>query len=310
MDILTALHDHNLLGHALIGNPASWRAWKAFLAAFFGLGLSEASLETYCACTGRTGPPQGPFRRGYVICGRGSGKSYMSSLIVTYLACFVDWSKGLALGGRPVVLLVAPTTEQAKIDLAYVRGILEESPILRGMVANVTASSVELRTRTGIVEIQVVSANYRSIRGRAICAAVVDESAFLRQEESSQPDAEIVNAITPALGRFGKKSVLLVVSTPYSRRGVLYQGYRKFFGSEDADAICWLAPTLIMNPSFDKDVIDEALAEDPAKASAEYLCEWRSDIEGFVGLEVIEACVASGVREIPAVVWRALSWVR
>jgi hypothetical protein len=234
-----------------------------------------------------------------LICGRGAGKSYMCSLIVAFLACFGDWSKGLALGGRPVVLLVAPTTEQARVDLSYIRGILERSPILRGMVVGATASSIELRTRTAIVEIQVVSANYRSIRGRAICAAVIDESAFLRQEESAQPDAEIVNAITPALGRFGKKGILLVVSTPYSRRGVLYQGYKKYFGSEDADSICWLAPTTVMNPSFDQDVINEALADDPAKASAEYLCEWRSDIEGFVSLEVIEACVVPGVREIP-----------
>jgi hypothetical protein len=56
-----------------------------------------------------------------------------------------------------------------------------------------------------------------------------------------------------------------------------------------------------MNPSFDQDVINEALAEDPAKASAGYLCEWRSDIEGFINLEVIEGCVMCGVREIPPV---------
>jgi hypothetical protein len=298
MNILQATRDRNLLGSALIGDPASWQAWRGFLAAFFGLPL-DGGTELYRACTGRGEPPSGPFRRGYLICGRGGGKSYMCSLIVTYLACFVDWSKGLALGGRPVVLLVAPTTEQAKIDLAYVHGILEGSPILRGMLTNRTATSVELRTRTGIVEIQVVSANFRSIRGRAICAAVIDESAFLRQEESSQPDIEIVNAITPALGRFGKRGVLLVVSTPYSKRGVLYQGYRKYFGSEDADSICWVAPTLTMNPSFDQDVINEALEEDRAKAGAEYLCEWRSDIESYVSIETVEGCVMSGVREIP-----------
>ena len=299
MNILQALRDRNLLGSALIGNPASWQAWRSFLAAFFGLPMDGPATELYAQCTNRQESPQGAFRRGYLIAGRGAGKSYVCSLIVTYLACFVDWSRGLALGGRPVVLLVAPTTEQAKIDLGYIRGILDGSPILRHMVANTTASSVELRTRTGIVEIQVVSANYRSIRGRAICAAVVDESAFLRQEESSQPDVEIVNAITPALGRFGKRGVLLVVSTPYSRRGVLYQAYRKYFGSEDADSICWLAPTLVMNPSFDQDVINEALAEDPARAAAEYLCEWRSDIESFIALEAIEGCVVRGVREIP-----------
>ena len=38
-------------------------------------------------------------------------------------------------------------------------------------------------------------------------------------------------------------------------------------------------------------VIDRALEKDRARASAEYLAEFRTDIEGFVSLEVVEACV-------------------
>jgi hypothetical protein len=79
--------------------------------------------------------PDGPFRKGYLICGRGGGKTYMLSVMCVYLACFRDWSKGLALGGRPVVLLVAPTREQGKIALDYIVGILEASPILRQLIS-------------------------------------------------------------------------------------------------------------------------------------------------------------------------------
>src|SRR5262249_15537549 len=43
--------------------------------------------------------------------------------------------------------------------------------------------------------------------------------------------------------------------------------------------------------------IDRALEEDRARNSAEYLAQFRSDIEGFISLEVVEACVG-GYREI------------
>ena len=43
-------------------------------------------------------------------------------------------------------------------------------------------------------------------------------------------------------------------------------------------------------------MVDRALEKDRARASAEYLAEFRTDIEGFVSLEVVEACV-SGYHE-------------
>ena len=52
-----------------------------------------------------------------------------------------------------------------------------------------------------------------------------------------------------------------------------------------------------LNPSLPQRVIDRALEKDRARASAEYLAEFRTDIEGFVSLEVVEACV-SGYHEL------------
>ena len=40
-------------------------------------------------------------------------------------------------------------------------------------------------------------------------------------------------------------------------------------------------------------MIDRALEKDRARASAEYLAQFRTDIEGFVALEVVEACVGA-----------------
>jgi hypothetical protein len=47
-----------------------------------------------------------------------------------------------------------------------------------------------------------------------------------------------------------------------------------------------------MNPTVAQSVIDEALAEDPSRAAAEYLAEFRTDVEAFVSREAVEACLA------------------
>jgi hypothetical protein len=57
-----------------------------------------------------------------------------------------------------------------------------------------------------------------------------------------------------------------------------------------------------MNPSVTQAVIDEALEADPASAAAEYLAEFRIDVETFVSREVIDAAVVAGRSELPRVV--------
>jgi len=42
------------------------------------------------------------------------------------------------------------------------------------------------------------------------------------------------------------------------------------------------------------------MERDPASAKAEYMAEFRSDIESFVSREAAEACVEQGVFEHPS----------
>jgi hypothetical protein len=45
------------------------------------------------------------------------------------------------------------------------------------------------------------------------------------------------------------------------------------------------------NPSLPQSVVDRALERDRASATAEFLAQFRSDIESFVPIEIVEACV-------------------
>jgi hypothetical protein len=73
-----------------------------------------------------------------------------------------------------VVLLVASDREQSKILYRYIVGILD--------APNVTADSLDLK---GSVTIEIVTRSYRAVRGRSVCAALLDECAFWRSDDSA-----------------------------------------------------------------------------------------------------------------------------
>jgi hypothetical protein len=95
-------------------------------------------------------------------------------------------------------------------------------------------------------------------------------------------------------------AVLLGISSPYSRRGALWDAYRQHMG-KDGDVLVWQAATRSMNPSVPLAIIEKAYAEDEASARAEYGAEFRRDIEGFVSREAVDAVVVPGRLELAPV---------
>jgi hypothetical protein len=142
-----------------------------------------------------------------------------------------------------------------------------------------------------------------------VCGAILDEIAFFRTDDTSaNVDTEIIAALVPAMATI-PNSLLLVGSSPYARRGVLWEAYKEFFGSDAPGApLVWQAPTRVMNPLVPQSLVDKALEKDPASASAEYLAQFRTDVEALLTREAIEACISTGVVErppIPGVAYRA-----
>jgi hypothetical protein len=244
MNIIEALDDANLLG-ASIRDAESWKPWRALLAAAFGLPLSSDELALYRAGTGRTVPPGAPASYLWLIIGRRGGKSFAMALIAVFLAVFKDWRRYLSPGERAIVLLVAADREQAKILHRYCQGILNP-PILQSLVLNVTASEIELK---GGVTIEVVTRSYRTVRGRSVCVAVLDELSFWRDDDSANPDSEVLNAVRASMATFGSDAMVIAGSSPYARRGVLWDVFRRWHGKDDARNLVWQAATRTMNPT-------------------------------------------------------------
>jgi hypothetical protein len=264
------------------------------LSALFGLPVEgKEERRLFRDCTGLKSIPLTAFKESFVICGRRSGKSYVSAIISAFLAAFKDWSPFLSPGEKGWIFIIANDKSQARIVKDYISGIFNSIQTLKGLVEN--DLTWELQLKNG-VNIAVKTSNFRTLRGFTLLACVLEEIAFYRSEESANPDREILAAVRPALATI-PESLLLGISTPYSRAGVLYEQFKKYFGKSGGPLI-WRAPTSVMNPTIDKRIIKEALKEDPAAASAEWEAEFRADIEAFMPPEFIEAVIIPGRYEL------------
>ena len=292
IDILGAM-DHPALFRRYFAGT-SWHRWRVFLRALFALPMDDADLAVFAEHTGRTTSPTVPFKEAALICGRRGGKSPVLGLLAVYVACFIDHVPHLAAGEVATVAVIAADRRQARTVLRYILGLLRDVPALAALIAAETAESVTLTNR---VQIEVHTAGFRTSRGYTLAAVLCDEIAFWSVEESVAPDTEILRALRPGLSSL-PSSMLLLASSPYAKRGALYDAFKRHFGRDDARVLVWRGSTEQMNPTIDPAIIAEAREADPEAASAEYDANFRGDITTFVSREVVEAAVVSGRYEL------------
>jgi hypothetical protein len=192
----------------------------------------------------------------------------------------------LAPGETGEVTIIAATREQAVIIYRYALGFLQSSPVLQKEIESTTATEVRLR---GNVVLSTRAGNYRTVRGRTLLAAIIDEVAFLRDETSSNPDIETYRALLPALATTG--GMLVGISTPYRRVGLLYQKHRDYFGVDDPDVLVIAGNAQRFNPTIDVSVIDRARASDPEAARAEWDACFRSDLAAYLDDATIDFAI-------------------
>lgn len=287
------MHDPKTFG-PFFPNPDDWKAWRAFLAAVFALPMPEDLLPYYQQHTFRVTPPAERAREAWMVVGRRGGKSRISAYIAVYLACFRDYSEYLSPGETAMIPILAADKDQAGVVFSYVLGFLENIPMLRQfIVGKPRAQSVDL---VNGVTISVRAASYRSVRGPAFPAVICDEIAFWYGEESSNPDHEILAAVRPGMLTM-PDPLLIGLSSPYARRGVLWEAYDKHFGREGDPILVWKGPTVDMNPRANMDEIDKAFADDDIAARSEYGAEFRDDLAAFVPAEVVDECMKDSPME-------------
>jgi hypothetical protein len=292
ISLLDACKDVNLFA-PWFRKRESWQSWFAFIASLFALPMTDEQLAIYRQCTGRDVPPSQVSRECWLVIGRRGGKSFMLALIAVFLACFHEYRQYLQPGERGSVLVMASTTKQARTILRYVAGLLLNVPMLKSMIERETADGFDLDNGTTI---EIVTASYKSTRGYTLVTALCDEIAYWPTDDAADPDHEILNALRPAMATI-PNAMLLACSSPYARKGELWNAHRQHFARDGDPVLCWHAPTRVMNPSVPQSLIDAATERDPAHAAAEYGAQFRTDIESYIKLDIVEACVALGITE-------------
>jgi hypothetical protein len=284
-----ALNDPELLGTVLEGD--SWKLWRTILIAANGEPLTDDERRDFEKFTGRTTPPTQRVSELQCVIGRRGGKSRAISTLACYYGALCEHK--LARGERGVVLLIAQDRRAAKVSLDYIEACFD-SPMLRQMVKE--RHKEELYLTNGI-SIEVRSPTIRSTRGITAVAVLCDELAFWRPDEASaNPDVEVVNAARPALAT--TQGPLVGISSPYGRRGFLWDSYKKHFGPEgDPSVLIVQGASRDFNPSLPQSVVDAALKRDALANSAEYLGLFRTDVEALLTQEAIEAVTDPGIRE-------------
>ncbi len=170
-------------------------------------------------------------------------------------------------------LLVAPDLKLARQILSFVVGYVEDSKILtRALVEPPTKDSVEFRRPDGKrVRVEVLSASRggRSVRGRTLVFAGLDEACFFYDETSGIiNDADVYRAV---LQRVVPGGQVWIVSTPWlADVGLLEAIIGKNWGCHE-HALVARGGTRAFNPSWDPsgEIERDLRAQDPDAAARE-----------------------------------------
>jgi hypothetical protein len=290
--VLRLFRDPQAFGRWFSG--PSWDAWYATLHGGFGIPPEDEQLRALLVSVA------GSVRHvaasiWCLIIGRGGGKSLISAFIACCCA-LRDYSLMLAPGERATVVLLAADRRQARVLLRYVKGFFDAIPMLSALVEREVADGLDL---TNGVSIEIHTASFRSLRGYRVVCAICDEVAFW-SVDGANPDREIITALGPALART-PGSLLMLISSPFARKGELYRLSNQF--GRDGDVFVVNADTLTMNPGFDRAAIERAFIDDPSAAYSEYgrdgRCEFRSDLEQLINLDLVERAVIPGRGDLP-----------
>jgi len=263
----------------------TWGAWDTYLRALFALEKpAQAQFRLFQESTQLRKWPIKVSRESFVVCGRRGGKTTAVSLISSHLALFKDWGGVLSKGERGYIFIIAVNKSQGAIIKEKIEAILELQPHFKSMVSKITVDEIELKNG---ITIAIKPASFRSVRGYTILCAILEELSFWRYEEAAVPDVEIIRAIRPGLLRDG---LLIGISSPWAMSGFLYKQYKRYYGKRRGPLI-WHAPTQRMNPTYSKEKIRQAYAEDPVSAATEFGAEFRKDTSTYCDPDVIDACI-------------------
>jgi hypothetical protein len=246
-----------------------------------------------------------------LICGRRSGKTLISAVIAIYCAISNNWKPFLKKTPFATVLIMSHSREFSDEVLEVIRTLIESSHILSALVnkdKKNTSSTMNLKVpwivnnnqiQYSRVQIKVAAASSKTTRGVAACAVLCDEIAFWNLDENmKETDTKIMKAVRPAMKQFREFGMLIKLSSPGIKQGVLYGEYKKHRAGDLPPAYAvFKAPSWMMAPD---DVMPDAEFKeefdlDPDSFDQEYRGNFTDSLSFFITPEYIDMAVMKKV---------------
>lgn len=290
-----ALEDPELLGHVM--SAGSFRAQKILSIAAMGEALTDDERQVFTKFTGRAHEPLRRVAEFAMVSGRRTAKTLTCAMLGTYLGTCVDYGDVLVKGETGIVLILAQSQRVATKILDFIEENIASSPVLRQHFIRRTQDTIEL---TGAINIEVRPASMTKLRGPTYVAIIADELAFWYIEDFyKDPDIEVLSAARH--GMLTTHGPLIMASSPYAKRGVLWTTYKKHFGPNGSPTVLVSQGTTAdLNPTLSQAELDAELERDPVRNKAELLGMFRVDVADYMPLETVEARVGDYAELAPS----------
>ena len=276
----------------LLNDQMNSAAQDTILKSTYGLALSDVESQIYRRCTGRDYVASEQ-REITILAGRRAGKTAKIGARIALYESLRDHQ--VPRGERACVLLVAPTIAQAKIEYDYICKDIRSSPIFLAKIAKFRKNEIVLKNG---VTILCCACSCVSIRGMTVVAAICDEVAFWRNEETSvHCDEEVLAAIRPSMITFSR-SKLIKITTPHAKRGVVWNEYQR---RNELSYPVWQISTMEMNPSVSAEMLEQERGRSVEQFNREYLAIFTDNVISWIEPEVLDACIIAGRKELPRV---------
>lgn len=265
-------------------------AQRTAIKAVYGLPLMFDELEMFKKITGLTRYRSGiEWEEASFLWPRRTGKSdKIASTIALYEACCRKHK--LSVGQVGVVMVVASEKKrQAKIVFKYIEEKLKRSPVLRKMInGNITQDIITLKNN---VEIQVFPCSIGKIRGQSLICFIADEVAHWKVD-GVDVDSDVLDSARPGLDFDYSK--MIKISTPWIRKGEIWQDFRQYYGKANNDVLVFQGDTETIFPAYaekNRKKLERQKKRNPLMYETERLARFRSDLSAMYDPAMIDKAV-------------------
>lgn len=244
-----------------------------------------------------------------LICGRRSGKTLLAAIIAIYCAISNNWKPFLRKTPFATVLILSHSRDFSDEVLEVIRTLIQSSDILNRLInaeKKNTASTMNLKIpwivkgtiQYSRVQIKVAAASSKTTRGIASCAILCDEIAYWNLSENmTETDVKILKAVRPAMKQFGSLAMLIKLSSPGIRQGVLYGEYKSSREKALPDSYAvFKAPTWMMNDIISEKELQDEYRLDKDGFDTEYRGNFTDSLSNFILPEFIDMSILKGVQ--------------